>query len=181
MRSDAAQNKARILEVARAALNAEQTPTMTAVARAAQVGQGTLYRHFPTWQALVMEVHRADIADLIDAAPRLLASSTPVDALRAWLGQLAEYGRLKKGLSAAMHAAAREELHEEQSSPDTSAIDLILDAGKRDGTIRADVSGSDVLLLVGFLWRLDLTDDRDERSARLLDIVTEGLRVDLRA
>ncbi|MDT3445066.1 MULTISPECIES: TetR/AcrR family transcriptional regulator [unclassified Pseudofrankia] len=176
MRADARRNKERILDVARAALSAGQTPTMAAVARAAGVGQGTLYRHFPTWQDLVMEVHRADMAELVDAAPKLLEQQPPVEALAAWLSQLAEYGRIKKGLSDAMHAAMREQFAGEEHYPDLAPIDLILDAGKADGSIRGDVSGEDVLLLVGFLWRLDLTADRDERSTRLLRIVLDGLR-----
>jgi AcrR family transcriptional regulator len=176
MRADARQNKTRILDVARAALNAERTPTMAAVARAAGVGQGTLYRHFPTWQDLVMEVHRSDVAELVDAAPKMIERYPPLEALGAWLAQLAEYGRLKKGLSEAMHAAMREQFAGDGHAPDVSAIDLILDAGKADGTIRDDISGEDVLLLVGFLWRLDLTTDRDERSARLLKVVLDGLR-----
>ncbi|MEV4759957.1 TetR family transcriptional regulator [Micromonospora sp. NPDC049559] len=178
LRTDARQNRERILEVARAALNAEPAPTMAAVARAAGVGQGTLYRHFPTWQDLVLEVHHADIADLVAAAPRLLEQLPPIAALAAWLSQLADYRRLKKGLSDAMHAAMRERLGGEEGHPVTGPLDLLVNAGKADGSIRADVSGEDVLLLVGFLWRLDLTPDRDERSARLLRIVLGGLRVE---
>jgi AcrR family transcriptional regulator len=176
LRTDARQNRERILEVVRAALNAEPPPTMAAVARAAGVGQGTLYRNFPTWQDLVLEVHRADIADLVAAAPKLLERLPPVEALTVWLGRLADYGRLKKGLSDAMHAAMRERLAAEEGHPVTGPLDLLVDAGKADGSIRADVSGEDVFLLVGFLWRLDLTPDRDERSARLLRIVISGLQ-----
>jgi AcrR family transcriptional regulator len=176
VRTDARQNRERILEVARAALNAEQAPTMAAVARAAGVGQGTLYRHFPTWPDLVMEVHRADMAELVDVAPELLGRQPPLEALATWLGRLAEYGRLKKGLSDAMHAAMREHSGGEEHYPDLTPINLILAAGQADGSIRGDVSGEDVLLLVGFLWRLDLTADRDERSTRLLHVVLDGLR-----
>jgi len=178
LRTDARENRERILEVARAALGTEPAPTMAAVARAAGVGQGTLYRHFPTWQDLVLEVHRADIADLVAAAPRLLEQLPPIAALAEWLGRLADYGRLKKGLSDAMHTAMRDRLAGEGGHPVTEPIDLLVNAGRADGSIRPDVSGEDVFLLVGFLWRLDLTPDRDERSARLLRIVLDGLRAD---
>jgi AcrR family transcriptional regulator len=175
VRTDARQNKERILQVARSALSSEQTPTMASVARSAGVGQGTLYRHFPTWQDLVMEVHRADMAELVEAAPTLLERLPPIEALGAWLDRLAEYGRIKKGLSDAMHAAMREQFAADEHYPDLTPIDLILAAGRADGSIRDDVSAEDVLLLVGFLWRLDLTPDRDERSARLLRVVLDGL------
>jgi AcrR family transcriptional regulator len=176
MRADARENRARILHVARAELDAGRTPTMAAVAEQAGVGKGTLYRHFTTWQDLVLEVHRSDMAELAGAAPGLLAALPPLEAMRAWLARLAEYGRLKRGLSDAMHAALRTPGESRDEAPDVSAIDLILEAGRADGSMRDDISGQDVLLLVGFLWRLDLTPDRDERSARLLDVVLRGLR-----
>lgn len=167
MRTDAVRNREKILDVARAALGAGETPTMAAVARAAGVGQGTMYRNFPTWSDLVMEVHRADMAALVDAAPALLEKLPPVEALTVWLGQLAEYGRIKKGLSEAMHSALLERY------PDLTALDLILAAGRADGSIRADVTGEDVVLMVGFLWRAELTADH---AARLLHVVVDGLR-----
>jgi AcrR family transcriptional regulator len=176
MRADARENRARILDVARAELDAGRTPTMAAVAEQAGVGKGTLYRHFTTWQDLVLEVHRSDMAELAAAAPGLLASLPPLEAMRSWLARLAEYGRLKRGLSDAMHAALRTQGEGGNEPPDIGAIDLILEAGRADGSMRDDISGQDVLLLVGFLWRLDLTPDRDERSARLLDVVLQGLR-----
>jgi AcrR family transcriptional regulator len=73
LRSDAEHNRARILRAAREALAASGDFAMNAVARQAGVGQGTLYRHFPTREALVLAVYRQDVAELVDAAPVLLA------------------------------------------------------------------------------------------------------------
>lgn len=171
MRADATRNRARILEAARAALDAERTPPMSTVAQEAGVGQGTLYRHFPTWSALVMAVHRDDVDALIASAPRLLEQHPPVEALRLWLHRLAEYGRIKHGLSGALHV----DLADEGRASIVEAIQLFLTAGAADGPLRADVDGADVLLLVGFLWRLDLTPDRDARAARLLEVTVAGL------
>ncbi|GAA4663982.1 TetR/AcrR family transcriptional regulator [Frondihabitans cladoniiphilus] len=175
MRTDALQNRERLIDVARQALEIEPPPTMAAVARAAGVGQGTLYRHFPTWDDLVLAVHRTDVGELVDMVPELLETHSPRDALRIWLGRLAEYGRIKKGLGSAIHSAMHEQLAGEGYAPVVGAIDALLDAGKADGLYRADVTGEELLLLVGFLWRLDLTEGRDERSARMLDVVLAGL------
>lgn len=172
MRSDAAQNRARILEAARSAIDAGRTAPMSSIAREAGVGQGTLYRNFPTWPDLVMAVHRNDVDDLIGSAPGLLELHPPAEALRLWLQHLAEYGRIKHGLSDALHA----DLADEGRAPIIGAIQLFLTAGAADGTFRDDVDGEDVLRLMDFLWRLDLTPDRDERAARLLDVTLAGLQ-----
>ena len=176
MRSDARQNRERIVAVARAELSAGRTPGMAEIARAAGVGQGTLYRHFPTWHDLLLEVHLSDMDKLAAAAPDLLERHPPLKALELWLDQLADYGRLKRGLSDAMHALIRETSAGEGQFPNLEPFDLLVDACQAEGSIRPDVSGYDLMLLVGFLWRLDVSESRDARSARLLSIVLNGLQ-----
>lgn len=176
VRRDAERNRARILDAARAALDADGDASMHAVAKAAGVGQGTLYRHFPTREALVMAVHRHDVAELVDAAPALLTDREPPAALRAWLDRLARYGRIKHGLAGALHTAMHAELADEGYDPVVGAIRTMLDAGVADGSLRADVSADEVLLMVGFLWRIDLDDAWEDRTTRMLDTVLDGLR-----
>jgi AcrR family transcriptional regulator len=77
MRSDAEQNRARILEVARTALSASSDATLNSIAKLAGVGQGTMYRHFPSREALLLAVYRRDVQAVIDAAPALLAAYPP--------------------------------------------------------------------------------------------------------
>jgi AcrR family transcriptional regulator len=175
VRKDAVENRERLIDVARQALESDASPTMAAVARAAGVGQGTLYRNFATWDDLVMAVHRTDVAELVAMVPVLLQSEPPQRALKIWLDRLAEYGRLKKGLGSAIRSAMREQLASEGYAPVVAAMDALLEAGRSSGLYRRDVTGEELLLMVGFLWRLDLTDDRDERSARMLDVVLAGL------
>jgi len=174
-RTDSARNRAQILDAARTALAVSGDATMQSIARAANVGQGTLYRHFPTREALVLEVHRRDVSALVDAAPGLLERLAPVPALRAWFGQLAEYGRVKHGLLDVVYASMHKQLDDEGTGPVLDAIQLILEAGQAAGSLRTDLSAEDVLLLVGFLWRLDLRDNWPTQSARLLDVVMDGL------
>ena len=171
MREDGERNRSRIVSAARSALDHDETPTMAAVARAAGVGQATLYRNFATWSELVLAVHRNDMNELIESAPRLLEEHSPLEALKLWLEQLADYGRIKKGLSEALHAQLGTD-----TSPVTYPLELFMNAGHSDGSIRASVDAEDVFLLVGFLWRLELTTDRDQRASRLIEVILDGLR-----
>lgn len=175
-RSDAQRNRLLILEQARAALAVSGEASMQSIAKLAGVGQGTLYRHFPTREALVLEVHRRDVRALVDDAPRLLDSHEPLVALRRWLELLASYGRIKHGLAGALHQATHEQLAGEGYADVVGAIALLLAAGQQDGAIRSDVDAEELLLLLGFLWRIDNADEWDTRSSHLLDLVMDALR-----
>nr|WP_325503152.1 TetR/AcrR family transcriptional regulator [Mycobacterium sp.] len=170
-------NRERILRAARAALAESGDAPLNAIARQAGIGQGTLYRHFGSREELVLAVHRADVGDLVDLAPRLLAQRPPLDALRAWLESLADYGRLKHGLSGAMYVATREQLHQEGYTPIVDAMTMLLGAGQAAHLLRPDVDGEDLLVLVGFLWRTAPRPDWQDHNRRLLDVVIDGLRV----
>lgn len=176
MRADAETNRQRILDVARSALLEGSRPPMAAIARAAGVGQGTLYRHFPTWADLVLAVHRDEMNGLVAAGPQLLETYAPLEALRQWLQQLAAYGRLKHDLSDAMHVALLEHAPTNNGSLDLTALDALLAAGSNDGTLRGDITARDLLQLVSFLWRIEDGPDQTERCDVLLDVVINGLR-----
>jgi len=178
-RSDAEQNKARILEVASTALSASSDATLQSIAKLAGVGQGTLYRHFPTREALLVAVYRQDVEELIDAAPLLVAAHPPLEALRRWLDRLAAYGRIKHGAAEAVHAATRADLSREYYDKTTAVMTLLLDVGKKAGVVRPDIDADELLLLVGFLWRLDNTD-WEARAHHLLDLVMDALRPEVR-
>lgn len=176
LRADAQQNREHILDVARAALTGSKDAALSAIAKQAGVGQGTLYRHFPTREALLLAVYRADVRALIDAAPALLAKYSPLDALRRWLDRLASYGRIKHGVSDAVQAATRAELAGEYYDDVVAAITLLLDAGKDAGVLRDDVDADELLQLTSFLWRNDAGPNWPRRSRHLLDLVMDGLR-----
>src|ERR1700728_5240536 len=101
MRADPEQNRARILAAATAALAISSDATLNSIARRAGVGQGTMYRHFPSREDLLLAVYRQDVQAVIDAAPALLAAYPPAEALRRGFGRLASYGRLKHGAARA--------------------------------------------------------------------------------
>lgn len=80
--------------------------SLNSIAKRAGVGPGTLYRHFPTREALILEVHRHDVGRLVGSVPDVLAAHAPLDALRQWFTTLAAYVRIKHGLGEALHSVA---------------------------------------------------------------------------
>jgi AcrR family transcriptional regulator len=172
LRADAARNRQRVLDVARAALAGDGETTMQAIAKAAGVGQGTLYRHFPTREALLLEVYTDDFDHLVAAAYDLVRANPPDVAFRRWLDELAVFGRKKHALADVLDAATRADLHNEQYDRIIDAIGAILRAGVAAGVLRPDLSAEDVLPLVGFLWQLDTR--ADARIPHLLDLVLDA-------
>ena len=174
-RSDAVSNRERIMTVARAAFGASAATSLTAIAKQAGVGIGTLYRHFPNRESLIVALYRHHIQEVIDLAPRLAATKPAVAALREWLAEVARYGQLKYGAAEVIHAATSDA---EYYQPFVDAIGHLLAAGAAEGTLKAGVDPEDVLLLLGVLWRVDpSTPGADQRIERILELIVDGLRV----
>ena len=177
-RADAARNRARLLDAARAAFSAAEdvdAVSLHGIARAAGVGQGTLYRHFPTREGLLLAVYELDVRRLVDSAPELLAAHPPREALRRWLAELAAYGQVKRSLAEVAQAATGAALADRWRLPVLDAIERLLEAGRASGEIRAGVTASDVLALCAFLWASPPAEDRPSRTERLLGVVLDGL------
>ena len=132
LRADAAGNRARIIAAARAAIADAGEVKLNAIARQAGVGQGTLYRHFPTREDLLAEVYREDVDELVAAAPALLAEHEPLTALACWFDRVASYARIKRGVFAAVEAGVSQALAAHSLGPIGEAITVLLDAGKAD-------------------------------------------------
>ena len=175
LRADARQNRARIIEVARDALTTANDASLNSIAKKAGVGPGTLYRHFPTREALILAVYRHEVERLAAHAPQLLAEHPPLRALRLWLDRLAYYGRIKHGVADLLHALTDDGLADETYRLIVGALALLLRACVDAGDVRADVDPDDVLLMLGFLWRVGPGADGEARAARLLDLVIAGL------
>ncbi|SDN72993.1 TetR/AcrR family transcriptional regulator [Actinacidiphila guanduensis] len=175
-RADATENRARIIEAARAALAAgPQELKLNAVARQAGVGQGTLYRHFPTREDLLAEVYRQDVDELVAAAPQLLERHPPVEALARWFDRLVGYARVKRGVLTAVTAGAAQDLAAGSHGPIGDAVTALLAAGQAEGTIRPDVDARDVIVLIGYLSHLS-EQEWEPRARHLLTVVLDGLR-----
>ncbi|SFE74701.1 transcriptional regulator, TetR family [Actinacidiphila alni] len=176
-RSDARTNRARVLAAASEALAESANASLTSIAKRAGVGVGTLYRHFPTREALIVELYHQEIQKVIDLAHDLAATRPPLEALRAWFQEVARYGQLKYGVAEVIHAATNGGLDDEHYGPFLGAIGALLDAGAAEGTLKAGTDPEDVLLQLSVLWRIPPGPGAADRAARILDLVTDGLRV----
>jgi AcrR family transcriptional regulator len=178
-RSDAVANRDRIIEAARAELSASNGAVaelkLHRVAKSAGVGQGTLYRHFPTREHLLAEVYRYELTQLVDAVAPLLAEHPPLRALTCWLERLVEYARVKRGVMAAIEAAAWHDLYSGQHHRLDEALEMVLDRGKAAGEVREGVDAADVILLLGALSRVP-EPEWDTRVPRILAVIVDGLR-----
>ncbi|MFG2277014.1 TetR/AcrR family transcriptional regulator [Streptomyces chartreusis] len=174
VRSDARENRARILATAREALAADGGTSMNQIAQRAGVGAGTLYRNFPTREALVLAVYQDEVARITGTVPDLLAQMPPLEALRHWTTDLVEAMRRKHGLGDALGPGAHQTITEQSYGPVIAAITGLLDAGKKDGSIRPDADPGDFLQLTGALWRA--VSSPEDRAPHMLALILDGLR-----
>jgi AcrR family transcriptional regulator len=175
-RSDALKNREMILRVAHDALAESRDASLNSIAKRAGVGAGTLYRHFPTREALILEVHRHDMDRLVDSVPELLATRAPLDALRQWFTTLATYVRIKHGLGEALHSAAAQEVVSASWPPVTAAVGQLLEACERAGEVRPGIDPVDVIMLMSCLWRTPENPDGAAQADRLLELAIDGFR-----
>ena len=173
VRADARENRARILETARQALAEDGSTSMNQIAQRAGVGPGTLYRNYPTREALVLAVYQLDIDQLTDAVAGLLDTLPPLEALRRWTTDLVSAMVRKHGLGDALSPSAHQAITERSYGPVIAAITQLLEAGQRDGTIRADADPRDFLQLTGALWRA--ASGPEDRSQPMLALILDGL------
>ena len=177
LRLDAQRNRDRILAVARELIRGPGDVRLNAVAKASGVGQGTLYRHFPTREALLAAVYERDVDDLVATAPALLATHPPLEALSAWFERVSAYARIKRDVFAALEAGTWRDLADHSLGPIGDAIEMFLDAGRTNGSIRTDIQARDIIILISWLNKLD-DDELDARAPVLLTVLVDGLRPD---
>ncbi|GAA3289050.1 helix-turn-helix transcriptional regulator [Dactylosporangium vinaceum] len=179
LRADARRNRDRLLEAALKAFSTEaaEEVTLEQVARDAGVGIGTLYRHFPTREALIEEVYRAELARLCESAPRLLATMSPPDALRAWMDAFIDYSAAKRGLAEALRtviAAGGQPFAQSRTSMEAALRELL--AAAADSGVRQDVEPYDVMVALNAVSLWVSEADRRDPAARVLDLLMDGLR-----
>ncbi|MCK9876670.1 TetR/AcrR family transcriptional regulator [Frankia sp. Ag45/Mut15] len=179
LRADARRNRERLLAVAVRVLSQDgpQVP-LEAVAREAGVGIGTLYRHFPTREALVDAAYQGELDRLCDCVDDLLVTLAPAAALRAWMDRFFDYLTTKRGMGSALRALVASGGNPFARSRErlTSAVATLLRAGASAGELRADVAPDDVLVaLSGICLAAADRQDRDQ-AGRLLDLFLAALR-----
>jgi AcrR family transcriptional regulator len=179
-RADAQRNRERLLSTAlKLFTSSKGDVTLSAVAERAGVGIGTLYRHFPTRDALVEAVYRHEVERLSDAAPALLSAMPAEQALEEWLTRYASLIAAKRGLKEAVQSIFEAGTDAYAYSRDrlTIAVTLLLDAAAKRGAIRSDFDPQDVLWAVAASTWTSMNDgDWEERAVRLQRLVMDGLR-----
>jgi AcrR family transcriptional regulator len=179
LRADAQRNRDLLLAAAAAAFALDGGEvTLESIARAAGVGIGTLYRHFPTREALVDAAYRSELARLCDSVPDLLATQAPDAALRAWMDSFVDYMTTKRGMAEALRAvvASGGNPFAESRARLLGAIGALLAAGAAARLLRDDVNPDDVLVGISGVSVLAAEPAQRDQAGRLLDLIMDGLR-----
>jgi AcrR family transcriptional regulator len=175
-RVDAQRNRERLLEVAVRAFSAGGADvSLEAIAREAGVGIGTLYRHFPTRDALVEAVYRNEITRVSALAGGLLKSQQPEAALREWMKRFVAFMTTKHGMAEVFRVviASGGNPYGETRALALDAVRTLVAAGAATGTIRDDIDPLDILTILN---GLSFATDDPAQTDRLLNLVLDGLR-----
>lgn len=179
LRKDAQRNRGMLLDSA-AKLFAEHGVDypLEDIARDAGVGIGTLYRHFPTRNALVEAVYRREVAVLCDSVDSLLATLEPIDALDAWMHNFVAYVATKRGLSATLRELmdAEPDLFTETRANIRTAASRVLDAAVESGEVRPVLDADDLVRAMSSICMSSDDPDHPERAARLVGVLLDGMR-----
>jgi AcrR family transcriptional regulator len=177
-RADAERNRTRLLETAKAAFAENGSDTnLDAIARAAGVGIGTLYRHFPTRDALIEAVYRNETTQLAEAATRLIQTHAPMEALREWMLLFVDYMETKQGISEALNSivGGTSELYAISTEQMREAIKMLLDRATANGAVRVEMDPFDLLRAVAGVAYVGAGPDWKQASRRMVDIVIAGI------
>ncbi len=178
-RVDGLRNRERLIEAAKAGF-AETGPAVSLeeIARRAGLGIGTLYRHFPTRDAIVEAVYRREVQQLTDGANHFAAYLPPGEALQAWMRLFVDYVATKKLIASSLGTidGGVSELYAASVATILGAMTTLVERARASGDIRANAEPADLLRgLIGLTYRN--ADPGWEASARrLIDILMDGLR-----
>jgi AcrR family transcriptional regulator len=178
-RTDAQRNRERILEVAKAAFTRfGADASLDDIAREAGVGPGTLYRHFPTRDALIEAVYRTEVEKLAAAERKFSDSMPPVEALRAWMLLFVDYVATKHLIAPALNTlvGGASKLYEGSRGQIQRAIDALVKRAIKSGNIRKDLDPFDLLRALIGVSNVASSPDWQQSARRLVDILIAGSR-----
>jgi AcrR family transcriptional regulator len=178
LRADAARNRAKLVSTARDVFTSEGgQASLEQIAKAAGVGIGTLYRHFPTRLDLLEAVYRDEVDVLRETAEKVTPNHTPLEALALWLEAFVDYAATKRHIfTELVEAVGREsDLMTHSRAVIYDNAEALVAAAQEAGEIRTDVTSADVLRLVGGCTMMPNFDR--EQTRRILAVVMDGLRV----
>ena len=178
-RSDARRNRDRILEVAKEAFARSGANTsLDDIAKQADVGPGTLYRHFPTRDALIEAVYHTEVEKLAAAQRKLSAKLPPIEALRAWMMLFVDYIATKQIIASALNTVVGgpSRLYDSSRVQVTRAIDALVKTAVKSGDIRKDLEPFDLLRALIGVSNVTTGPDWQGSAKRLVDILIKGSR-----
>ena len=179
-RADAQRNRVRLLETAKAAFAEKgSAASLDEIARIAGVGAGTLYRHFPTRDALVAAVYRNETERLVAAADRLAQTHPPVMALREWLLLFVDYIATKHGMHEVLNSivGGTSDLYSASTAQVKQAIAKLVECAVVSGDIRLELDPLDLLRALAGVANIGLGPDGERAAKSMVDILIAGVRV----
>lgn len=178
-RKAAAKNRAAIIDAAHELFAANPLAPLNDVAKRAGVGPGTLYRHFPTREDLILAAYQHDIDRLVSTADDILARHDSAKAaFIEWFETLAGYIRIKHGLGDALHSAAAQDVVASSWGPTAEAVGKLVDACVAEGTIAPGHQPVDIIMLMSFLWRVAPNDGGLAQGRRIIAAIFSGLEAE---
>jgi AcrR family transcriptional regulator len=178
-RTDAQRNRERILEVAKEAFTRSGVnASLDDIAKEAGVGAGTLYRHFPTRDAMIEAVYRTEVEKLAAAAEKFSESLPPTEALRAWMLLFVDYIAAKQIIAPALNTlvGGPSKLYEGSRAQIQGAIDSLVKRAIKSHDIRRDLEPFDLLRALIGVSHVASGPDWQQSARRLVDILIKGSR-----
>jgi AcrR family transcriptional regulator len=178
-RADAERNRDRVLEVAKEAFpRSGADASLDDIARQAGVGAGTLYRHFPSREALIEAVYRTEVEKLAAAERKFAETMPPIEALRAWMLLFVDYIATKKIIAPALNTllGGHSKVFEASYSQIWEAIGALVKRAIRSGDIRKDLDPIDLLRALIGVSNVASSPDWQQSARRLVDILITGSR-----
>jgi AcrR family transcriptional regulator len=178
-RTDAQLNRERLLEAAKAAFTRSgANASLDDIASEARVGAGTLYRHFPTRDALIEAVYRTEVEKLAAAERKFAEAMSPIEALRAWMLLFVDYIATKQLIAPALNTfvGGPSKLYEGSRGQIQGAIDALVQRAIKSGDICRDLEPFDLLRALIGVSNVASGPDWQQSARRLVDILITGSR-----
>ncbi len=178
-RTDAQRNRERILEVAKEAFTRfGADASLDEIAKQSEVGPGTLYRHFPTRDALIEAVYRSEVEKLAAAEGKFAQTMPPAEALRAWMLLFVDHIATKQIIAPALNSmvGGPSKLFEGSRSRIQGAIDGLVKRAIKSGDIRSDLEPFDLLRALIGVAHVASGPGWQQSARRLVDILITGSR-----
>jgi AcrR family transcriptional regulator len=178
-RADAQRNRERILEIAKKSFTRLGVNiSLDDVAKQAGIGAGTLYRHFPTREALLEAVYRTEVEKLAAAERELAETLSPIEALRAWMLLFVDYIAAKQIIAPALNTSVGgpSKLFDSSGALVKGAINSLVGRAIESGDIRRDLNPLDLLRALVGVSNVASTPDWEQSAKRLVQILILGSR-----